>query len=274
MIDAFVRHLLARYGRGQKWSNGISKSGTSRTFRFLDREGLSPDETYYALYDLHGADHTPGGCEAARWGTSHRPGCMGRPFHRALPDERCAVRFRLHSHLRQRKPEGRVRNGCAGRCAGDGPARALRKVRDEVEHSGAPHTPIIISEFNAMYLNQVNVEDSAFMGPWLANTIRACDGLTFMMSYWTFSDVFEEQGVIQRPYYGGFGLVAERGIPKAAFRAFELLHSLGNQRIESDAGSEANDALITKNPTARWRSPCGITRARMKRGRTRPFNCG
>jgi xylan 1,4-beta-xylosidase len=68
------------------------------------------------------------------------------------------------------------------------------------------------------------------------------------MSYWTFSDVFDEQGVIQRPYYGGFGLVAERGIPKAAFRAFELLHSLGNQRIESDAGSEANDALITKKP--------------------------
>ena len=36
-----------------------------------------------------------------------------------------------------------------------------------------------------------------FMGPWLANTIRQCDGLDEMMSYWAFSDVFEEQGVVK-----------------------------------------------------------------------------
>jgi xylan 1,4-beta-xylosidase len=82
------------------------------------------------------------------------------------------------------------------------------------------------------------------MGPWLANTIRACDGLTSMMAYWTFSDVFEEGGVVKTPFYGGFGLIAERGIPKAAFRVFELLHNLGNQRLDSDS----EDALITKKP--------------------------
>ena len=74
------------------------------------------------------------------------------------------------------------------------------------------------------------------MGPWLANMIRACDGLTSMMSYWTFSDVFEEQGVIRTPFYGGFGLIAERGIPKAAFRAFELLHQLGKPASRFRAG--------------------------------------
>jgi xylan 1,4-beta-xylosidase len=76
----------------------------------------------------------------------------------------------------------------------------------------------------------------------MANTIRQCDGLVSMMSYWTFSDVFEEQGVVKTPFYGGFGLIAERGIPKAAFRAFELLHKLGEQRL--DAASE--NALVTK----------------------------
>lgn len=72
--------------------------------------------------------------------------------------------------------------------------------------------------------------------------IRACDGLTSMMSYWTFSDVFEEQGVVRTPFYGGFGLIAERGIPKAAFRAFELLHQLGDKRFESSG----DDRLLTK----------------------------
>jgi len=67
------------------------------------------------------------------------------------------------------------------------------------------------------------------------------------MSNWTFSDVFEEQGVTRTPFYGGFGLIAERGIPKAAFRAFELLHQLGNRRLDSAAG-DADDALLTKKP--------------------------
>jgi xylan 1,4-beta-xylosidase len=57
------------------------------------------------------------------------------------------------------------------------------------------------------------------------------------MSYWTFSDVFEEQGVVKTPFYGGFGLVAEDGIPKPAFNAFAMLHQLGNRRLKLDSDS-------------------------------------
>jgi xylan 1,4-beta-xylosidase len=56
-----------------------------------------------------------------------------------------------------------------------------------------------------------------------------------MMSYWTFSDVFEEQGVVKRPFYGGYGLIAEDGLPKPAFNAFKLLHRLGDTRIPVNA---------------------------------------
>ena len=84
--------------------------------------------------------------------------------------------------------------------------------------------------------------DAPYMGPWMANTIRQCDGLTDMMSYWTFSDVFEEQGVVRKPFYGGYGLIAEDNLPKPAFNAFKLLHHLGNARIALDSDS----ALLTK----------------------------
>jgi xylan 1,4-beta-xylosidase len=67
------------------------------------------------------------------------------------------------------------------------------------------------------------------------------------MSYWDLSDVFEEQGVVKTPFYGGYGLVAERGIPKAAFRAFELLHRLGTQRLTSNS----ENALVTKRDDGR-----------------------
>src|ERR1700760_2923547 len=65
-----------------------------------------------------------------------------------------------------------------------------------------------------------------------------------MMSYWTFSDVFEEQGVVKTPFYGGYGLIAERDIPKAAFNDFALLHLLGTERLPLDV----DWALATRRP--------------------------
>jgi xylan 1,4-beta-xylosidase len=62
------------------------------------------------------------------------------------------------------------------------------------------------------------------------------------MSYWSFSDVFEEQGVVKKPFYGGYGLIAEGGVPKPAFEAFTLLHRLGDQRLQTNL----DDALVTK----------------------------
>ena len=85
--------------------------------------------------------------------------------------------------------------------------------------------PLIWSEYNASFANYQNVTDSIYMGPWLADTISRCDGKTRMMSYWTFSDVFDEQGVVKAPFYGGFGIVAEDSIPKPAYDAFMLLRT-------------------------------------------------
>ena len=122
--------------------------------------------------------------------------------------------------------------------------RAAAKVHDEVKASARPGLPIFWSEYNASYKNEPDVTDAVFMGAWIADTIRQCDGLTDMMSYWTFSDVFEEQGVVKQPFYGGYGIIAEDGLPKPAFNAFRLLHELGDRRITVDSKS----ALVTRNP--------------------------
>jgi xylan 1,4-beta-xylosidase len=113
--------------------------------------------------------------------------------------------------------------------------RAVKKVHEQIKASSKPDLPLVWSEFNASYMNEPAVTDSTYMGPWLADTIRQCDGSVDMMSYWTFSDVFEEQGVVKDPFYGGFGLMAERSIPKPAFAAFAILHKLGSERIAVDS---------------------------------------
>jgi len=120
--------------------------------------------------------------------------------------------------------------------------RAVDKVHNQIKASSMPKLPLIWSEFNASYKNEPDVTDATYMGPWLADTIRQCDGLVDLMSYWTLSDVFEEQGVVKTPFYGGYGLIAEDGIPKPAFNAFKLLHQLGDERVRLDS----DFALLTR----------------------------
>jgi xylan 1,4-beta-xylosidase len=122
--------------------------------------------------------------------------------------------------------------------------RAVKKVHDQIKASALPGLPLIWSEFNASYKNEPEITDSTYMGPWLADTIRQCDGLVDEMSYWTFSDVFEEQGVVKKPFYGGYGLIAAGSVPKPSFTAFRLLHQLGHERIPLDSDS----ALATRAP--------------------------
>jgi xylan 1,4-beta-xylosidase len=115
--------------------------------------------------------------------------------------------------------------------------RAVKKVHDQIQSSSMPNLPLLWTEYNASYSNEPAITDSIYMGPWLADTIRQCDGLVKVMSYWTFSDVFEEQGVVKQPFYGGFGLIAAGDIPKPSYNAFKLLHRLGDERISVDSGS-------------------------------------
>ena len=48
------------------------------------------------------------------------------------------------------------------------------------------------------------------------------------------ASVFEEGGILPGPFHGGFGLMTVHGTPKPAYRAFELLHGAGMQRLAVD----------------------------------------
>jgi xylan 1,4-beta-xylosidase len=75
--------------------------------------------------------------------------------------------------------------------------------------------------------------------------LKACEGLLQGMSYWTFTDLFEEPGPPPTPFHGGFGLLNREGIRKPAFFAYKYLHALqgnvlpttdGQAMIATDAG--------------------------------------
>jgi len=119
--------------------------------------------------------------------------------------------------------------------------RAIGKVRSQIRASAMPNLRLFWTEWNVQ--GERGSRDTLFVGPGLANTIRECDGLAEMMSFWTFSDVFEEGGPIPQPFEGNFGLRALGGINKPSFYDFALLHQLGDKRI---ASTSRNIIVTTK----------------------------
>jgi xylan 1,4-beta-xylosidase len=118
--------------------------------------------------------------------------------------------------------------------------RAVEKVHGEIKASAKPDLPLIWSEWNVQ--GMLNARDTIFVGPALANTVRECDGMADMMSFWTFSDVFEEGGPIPKPFVGMFGLRAKGGINKPSYYAYGLLHELGDRRI----ANPSHNVIVTK----------------------------
>jgi xylan 1,4-beta-xylosidase len=238
LVEAFTRHLVDRYGEDEValWYFEVWNEPN------LDFWAGEPREsTYYQLYD-HAAQAIKRVSRRLR---------VGGP---ATAQAAWADRFLAHCHANN-IPVDFVSTHVYGNDKAEDVfatheiiprekmvCRAVEKVHQQILSSLYPKMPLIWSEFNADYSNQPQVTDSAYMGPWLADTIRQCDGLTAMMSYWDFSDVFEEQGVVKEPFYGGFGLLAEDGIPKPSFNAFLLLHELGDQRLDVQTDS----ALVTR----------------------------
>jgi len=118
--------------------------------------------------------------------------------------------------------------------------RAVAKVHGEIKASAMPDLPLFWTEWNVQGMDESR--DTTFVGPGVANTVRECDGLVNMMSFWTFSDVFEEGGPIPKPFEGQFGLRAKGGINKPSYYGYGLLHQLGDARL----ANASKDVIVTK----------------------------
>ncbi len=119
--------------------------------------------------------------------------------------------------------------------------RAVARVHDQIKASAMPNLPLFWTEWNVQGMNESR--DTTFVGPGVANTIRQCDGMVNEMSFWTFSDVFEEGGPIPHPFEGEFGLRAKGGINKPSYYGFALLHQLGSQRL----ANASKDVIVTRD---------------------------
>ena len=233
LIEAFTRHLVERYGI-EEVSQWYFEVWNEPNLDFW--VGNPKEETYYQLYDQASLAVKRVSPRLRVGGPSTAQAAWADRFLAHCKDKNVPVDF-VSSHVYGNDKAEDVFGTHEQILRNEMVCRSVKKVHEQIAASAYPKMPLIWTEYNAAYDNETQVTDSAYMGPFLANTIRECDVLADIMSYWTLSDVFEEQGVVKTPFYGGFGLLAERDIPKPAFNDFALLHRLGDTRLNVSSDS-------------------------------------
>lgn len=90
---------------------------------------------------------------------------------------------------------------------------------------------IHITEFNTSYIPNCPLHDTNQNAAYIAQQLSRLGDVNESYSYWTFGDIFEEQGVPFTPFHGGFGLVANGGIPKPTFWSFKFYKDLQGECV-------------------------------------------
>jgi xylan 1,4-beta-xylosidase len=94
---------------------------------------------------------------------------------------------------------------------------------------------LLTQQWSPRAIAEMNVHDSYISAPYVLSKVKATEGLVQGMSYWTYTDLFEEPGP-PTPFHGGFGLLNREGIRKPAYFAYKYLHAVqGNEIPLQDA---------------------------------------
>jgi xylan 1,4-beta-xylosidase len=248
LVHAFVTHIIARYGKEEVrtwpfevwnepnldgfWEKADKKAyfdlydNTARTIKAIDPElKVGGPSTAGAAWVPEFLNHVKASGAPVDFVTTHTYGVDG-----GFLDEMGKNDTKLSP-----SPEAIV---------GD-----VRKVRGEIEASTYPGLSLYFTEWSTSYTPRDLVHDSYISAPYILAKLKASQGQLQGMSYWTYTDLFEEPGPPPTPFHGGFGLMNREGIRKPAWFAYKYLHALKGNGIPVEDG-QAMAAYDGKTATA------------------------
>jgi xylan 1,4-beta-xylosidase len=235
LVDAFIRHIEERYGKDEVrtwffevwnepnlsgfWEGGDQKAYlelydlTSKTIKSIDPAlRVGGPSTAGAAWVPEFLAHVKQSGAAVDFVTTHTYGVQG-----GFLDEEGKSDTKLDP-----SPDAII---------GD-----VRRVREQISASPFPGLPLYFTEWSTSYMPRDSVHDSYISAPYILTKLKASQGLLQGMSYWTYTDLFEEPGPPTAPFQGGFGLLNPQGIRKPAYFAYKYLHALqGASLWTSDA---------------------------------------
>lgn len=118
---------------------------------------------------------------------------------------------------------------------------SIRAGRDRV----GPSRRLVLSEYDSGLYNFADNNDQPFAASFVARNIPLIQRYNLeVLSYWTFSDIFEEIFFDSTPFHDGYGLLTVQGVPKPAYRAFQILHTMGTKQLPVQVSSVPSNTSV------------------------------
>lgn len=119
----------------------------------------------------------------------------------------------------------------------------VNRIRKKMEELGKKDMELHYTEWSSSYSPRDLTHDTYLNAPYVLNALRKVNNAAQSMSYWTFTDVFEESGIPTKPLHGGFGLINQQGFRKPTYFAYKYLYQLG----ENELDNSDEDSWVCKN---------------------------
>ena len=103
--------------------------------------------------------------------------------------------------------------------------------RKQISQSAMPGLELHYTEWSSSYTPSDPMHDSYHQAAYILDRLKKVGTAATSMSYWVFTDIFEEAGPRFTPFHGGFGLLNTQGINKPAFYSFKFINKLGNTEL-------------------------------------------
>ncbi|MGO9094176.1 MAG: GH39 family glycosyl hydrolase [Bryobacteraceae bacterium] len=110
--------------------------------------------------------------------------------------------------------------------------------RELIKNSKLPKLELHFTEWSSSYTPTDPIHDQYHQAAFILDKIKGAQEFVDSLSYWVFTDIFEENGPRMTPFHGGFGLLNYQAIKKPAYYAFQFLNRLGKtELVNADAAS-------------------------------------
>lgn len=239
LIRATLRHLAERYGEDEVstwpcevWNEpnlpGFWENADEAAYHQLYKTSvLAVKEVLPAM--RVGGPAICGGATSLDWVRSFLTFCR---------DEQLPVDFVTRHAYMGEAPEHKGRYLYHTMRTVDSIIEEMQATRDIIdsfpEYAGME---LHITEFNTSYHPFCPIHDTNYNAALTAGLLSRMGDVCSSYSYWTFGDVFEEQGVPSRPFHGGFGMIANQSIPKPTLWVFHFFSSLTGTCVHRDEHS-------------------------------------
>ncbi|HTP85761.1 MAG TPA: hypothetical protein VMJ34_02390 [Bryobacteraceae bacterium] len=234
LIRAFVAHYRERYGKEEirKWYWEVWNEPDLRNGFFT---GTLDD--YLALYK-NTAEAVKAECPECRVGgpASAIPYAFEEAFEKYVVANNIPAEF-VATHAYGVKQGFLDADGTSGTILDADPdavSGRMQHSRELVAKSGRPNMELHFTEWSSAYTPSDYMHDQYHQASFILDKIKRAAPYVDSMSYWTFTDIFEEAGPRFEPFHGGFGLMNLQGIRKPAYFAFRFLRQLGDDDVETN----------------------------------------